>query len=94
MSKLTRRLIDARRKRKKVKKKRKRGAYSRENKCRFCRAKVEEVDYKDTSTLGKLITSQGKIFSRKRSGNCARHQRQVKRAVKLARYMALLPYVG
>jgi len=52
------------------------------------------VDYKDMPSLVKLLTPQGKMFSRKRSGNCARHQRMVKRAVKLARFMALLPYVG
>jgi len=39
-------------------------------------------------------TSQGKLFSRKRSGNCAAFQRAVKDAVKRARFMALLPYVG
>ncbi|MFP3937567.1 MAG: 30S ribosomal protein S18 [Phycisphaerae bacterium] len=63
-------------------------------KCRFCREKVSEIDYKDIATLSKLTTQQGKMFSRKRSGNCARHQRSVKRAVKRARYMALLPYVA
>lgn len=65
-------------------------AYAR--KCRFCRMDVEEVDYKDLSNLQKLIAAQGKLLSRKRSGNCAWHQRSTKRAVKRARYMALLPY--
>ena len=92
MSKLTRRLMQAKLKRKKRKKKP--SAFTRENKCRFCRLKVEEIDYKDTGTLGKLMTGQGKIFSRKRSGNCAAHQRQMKSAIKRARFMALLPYVG
>ena len=45
-------------------------------------------------TLKKLCTSQGKLFSRKRSGNCAAFQRAVKDAVKRARFIALLPYVG
>lgn len=63
-------------------------------KCRFCRMKVEEVDYKDVPTLQKLTGVHGKLFSRKRSGNCAAHQRSTKRAVKRARFMALLPYVG
>jgi len=66
----------------------------RETKCRFCRNRIEQVDYKDIKTLQKLTTAQGKLFSRKRSGNCARHQRSVKKAVKRARFMALLPYVG
>jgi small subunit ribosomal protein S18 len=63
-------------------------------KCRFCRAKVPFVDWKDSQTLSRLSTGQGKMFSRKRSGNCARHQRQFKTAVKYARFMALLPYVA
>ncbi|HUU42441.1 MAG TPA: 30S ribosomal protein S18 [Planctomycetota bacterium] len=79
---------------KKRKKKRKPGLFGRDSKCRFCRSKATSVDYKDLSNLMKLVTPQGKMFSRKRSGNCARHQRMVKRAVKLARFMALLPYVG
>ena len=62
--------------------------------CRFCRGGIKYVDYKDVETLQKLLTNRGKIYSRKRSGNCARHQRMVKRAVKLARFMALVPYVG
>lgn len=76
------------------KRKKKRVSYTRENKCRFCRSKVKEIDYKDILTLTKLTTTQGKLFSRKRSGNCAHHQRQAKRAIKLARFMALMPYVG
>lgn len=62
--------------------------------CRFCREKVDDIDYKDTQTLQKLATGQGKLFSRKRSGNCARHQRQAQLAVKRARFMALMPYIG
>jgi small subunit ribosomal protein S18 len=68
--------------------------YAPKGKCRFCRAKVPFVDWKDSQTLARLSTGQGKMFSRKRSGNCARHQRQFKNAVKYARFMALLPYVA
>ncbi|MGD2175897.1 MAG: 30S ribosomal protein S18 [Candidatus Brocadiaceae bacterium] len=60
--------------------------------CRFCRDGIEEVSYKDTDRLRRLLSSEAMLFSRKRSGNCSRHQRQVKRAVKRARYLALLPY--
>ncbi len=60
--------------------------------CRFCRTRTKYVDYKDIDTLTKLMTHRGKIYSRKRSGNCASCQRKVKRAIKRARYMALLPY--
>ena len=76
-------------------KKRKRKARFREQaKCRFCRDKIVEVDYKDVGALNKLTTQQGKIFSRKRSGNCAAHQRSSKLAIKRARFLGLLPYVA
>lgn len=68
--------------------------FREQNKCRFCRDTNGKVDYKDVDSLGKLMTAQGKIFSRKRSGNCAKCQRRVKSAIKRARYLALLPYVG
>ena len=60
--------------------------------CRFCRSGISYVDYKDIDTLNKLMTHRGKIYSRKRSGNCASCQRKVKKAIKRARFMALLPY--
>jgi small subunit ribosomal protein S18 len=70
----------------------------RKNRCRFCTKegcpRPAFVDYKDVQGLKKLCTSQGKLFSRKRSGTCAAFQRAVSTAVKRARFMALLPYVG
>ena len=72
----------------------KRKRFREQVKCRFCRQKVQEVDYKDIPVLAKLTTQQGKIFSRKRSGNCARHQRSSKRAIKRARFLGLMPYVS
>jgi small subunit ribosomal protein S18 len=60
--------------------------------CRFCRDKIDYIDYKDIDRLQKLLTQRGKIFSRKRSGNCAGCQRKAQKAIKRARYMALLPY--
>ncbi len=68
--------------------------FNKTSKCRFCRMGIEEVDYKDTQNLQKLTTAQGKLFSRKRSGNCAHHQHSVKLSIKRARFMALLPYVA
>ncbi|MBN1818020.1 MAG: 30S ribosomal protein S18 [Sedimentisphaerales bacterium] len=65
-----------------------------QNQCRFCREGVKYIDYKDVAVLQKLLTNRGKIFSRKRSGNCAKCQRMVKRAIKRARYMALLPFTN
>ncbi len=71
---------------------------SRQNRCRFCTKegcpRPTFVDYKDVGNLKKLITSHGKLYSRKRSGLCAPYQRAVSTAVKRARYLGLLPYVG
>ena len=60
--------------------------------CRFCRDKIDYIDYKNIDRLQKLITQRGKIFSRKRSGNCAGCQRKAQIAIKRARYMGLLPF--
>jgi small subunit ribosomal protein S18 len=68
--------------------------FRKDNRCRFCRDKIGEVDYKEVMTLFKLCTGQGKLYSRKRSGNCAYHQRSAQVAIRRARYMALVPYVG
>jgi len=62
--------------------------------CSFCKEKIEEVDYKDLTTLRRFVSERGKIKSRRISGACRRHQRQVAVAVKRAREMALLPYVA
>ena len=72
---------------------RKRKASFRDNnRCRFCRDKVQRIDYKDLSVLTKLVTTRGKLFSRKRSGNCRRHQRQSIIALKRARFLALMAF--
>ena len=52
------------------------------------------IDYKDTETLRKMLSGNGKILNRKRTGANAMEQRMLARAVKRARYMALLPYVS
>jgi small subunit ribosomal protein S18 len=67
-------------------------AMREQTQCRFCRRGDKYVDYKDIETLQKLLTNRGKIYSRKRSGNCAACQRKVKKAIKRARYVALLPF--
>lgn len=51
------------------------------------------IDYKDTESLKKMMSGNGKMLTRKRTGATAMEQRMVARAVKRARYMALLPYV-
>jgi small subunit ribosomal protein S18 len=62
--------------------------------CPYCREKIEQVDYKDISTLRRFISDRGKIRSRRITGACRRHQSQIARAVKRARELALLPYVA
>jgi small subunit ribosomal protein S18 len=66
--------------------------------CKFCTKegcpRPAFVDYKDVSSLKKFITAQGKLFSRKRSQLCAAYQRAVAVAVKRARFIGLLPFVG
>ena len=74
---------------------RKKGSFSavrEQTQCRFCRGRINYIDYKDIEVLSKLLTHRGKIYSRKRSGNCASCQRKAQRAIKRARYMALLPF--
>jgi small subunit ribosomal protein S18 len=52
------------------------------------------IDYKDTESLRKMISGNGKILSRKRTGASAMEQRMLARAIKRSRFMALLPYVA
>ncbi|MCS7033492.1 MAG: 30S ribosomal protein S18 [Phycisphaerae bacterium] len=52
------------------------------------------VDYKDTESLRKMMTANGKIQSRKRTGATAMEQRMISTAIKRARYMSLLPYIA
>ena len=66
----------------------------RRRNCYFCKGKIEEVDYKNLGQLRRYISEKGKIRSRRITGACRRHQRQVAVAVKRAREMALLPYVS
>jgi small subunit ribosomal protein S18 len=66
----------------------------RKRNCFFCREKIEEVDYKNYNQLRRYMSEKGKIRSRRITGACRRHQRQVAVAVKRAREMALLPYVS
>src|SRR5271167_1056445 len=60
--------------------------------CALCRDKTEWVDYKDVSVLRKYMSDRGKIRSRRVTGNCAQHQRDIAMAIKTARELVLLPY--
>jgi small subunit ribosomal protein S18 len=62
--------------------------------CLFCQEKISYVDYKDTGLLRKFISDRGKIRARRVTGVSAQQQRQIARAVKNAREMALLPYTA
>ena len=62
--------------------------------CPYCRDKVNLVDYKDVSALRRAVSDKGKIRSSRVTGCCRRHQSQLARAVKRARELGLLPYVG
>ena len=66
----------------------------RRKSCFFCKTKVDEIDYKNIAELRRYISEKGKIRSRRITGACRRHQNQIARAVKRARELALLPYVG
>ncbi len=67
--------------------------YSRRKKfCYFTSNKIKEIDYKDVHLLRKFITESGKIVPSRITGTKARYQRQLANAVKLARFLALLPY--
>ena len=67
---------------------------SRKKVCVFCQEKVEVIDYKDVARLKKFITEGGKIVPRRMSGTCAKHQRELSKAIKRARVAALLPFKG
>lgn len=61
--------------------------------CSFCVERIYDIDYKDVNRLKKFLTERGKIMPRRTTGNCARHQRQLTRAIKRARILALLPFI-
>jgi len=69
-----------------------RSAIRRGKICRFCAEKNLKIDYKDVSLLKNFVGERGKIVPRRVSGNCAKHQRQITRAIKRARILALLPF--
>lgn len=62
--------------------------------CKFCGEKVKDIDYKDTGRLIKFVTERGKIIPSRISGNCAKHQRMLARAIKKARLAAFIPYTS
>lgn len=66
--------------------------FRRKKFCRFTVEKVEEIDYKDLGVLSGFITETGRIIPCRNTGTKTHYQRQLTRAIKYARYLALLPY--
>ena len=64
--------------------------YRRKKVCQMCAGKT--VDYKDVAIVSKYINEKGKILPRRMTGACDKHQRHIANQIKIARYMALLPY--
>ncbi len=62
--------------------------------CQFCADKNIKIDYKAVDMLRRFVTEEGKIRPRRQTGTCARHQRELAAAIKRARHIALLPFVG
>ncbi len=66
--------------------------FRRKKMCYFTANKIKDVDYKDVSMLRKFIMENGKIVPSRITGTKACFQRKLTRAIKLARFLALLPY--
>ncbi|HIT62398.1 MAG TPA: 30S ribosomal protein S18 [Candidatus Caccovivens faecavium] len=67
---------------------------SKKKVCAFCVAGEKTIDYKDVAKIRKYVTEKGKILPRRQTGVCSYHQRELANAIKRARNMALLPYLG
>ena len=73
---------------------RRRFLFRRRKYCKFCEDKATWIDYKDLRTLQNYIPERAKILPRRISGTCAGHQRQLMRAIKRARMLALIPFTS
>jgi small subunit ribosomal protein S18 len=62
--------------------------------CRFKKAGIKYIDYKDADFLMKFVNEQGKILPRRITGTSTKYQKKVAQAIKRARHLALLPYVA
>ena len=68
--------------------------FIRKKVCLFCKGTAGSIDYKDADKLRRFTTERGKIMPSRVTGNCAKHQRQLAAAIKIARIIALLPFVN
>ena len=60
--------------------------------CPLCSCEAHEIDYKNITLLKKFTSAGGRILSRRLTSVCAKHQRQLSKAIKRARFMSLLPF--
>ena len=65
---------------------------SRRKVCKVCAEKIENIDYKNFQFVKSFTMESGKILSRRITGTCAKHQRQITKAIKRDRNLAILPY--
>ena len=77
-----------------IQKRREKNVMMKQKNCPFCEDKSLYIDYRDTKRLQKFVSEQGRILTRRTSGVCQRHQRQLITAVKYARHLAMLPFVS
>ncbi len=73
---------------------RQRFVFRRRKFCKFCDEKIEYIDFKDVRLLQGFVPERGKILPRRISGTCSTHQRELMRAIKRARTIALLPFTA
>jgi small subunit ribosomal protein S18 len=62
--------------------------------CQFCTEKSTLIDYKQAELMRRFVSEDGKIRPRRQTGTCAKHQRELTRAIKRARHLALLPFTS
>jgi len=67
--------------------------FQRRKFCKFCADKIVFIDYKEIRTLRTFLTERGKIIAARMTGNCTKHQRELTRAIKKARNIALIPFI-
>lgn len=68
--------------------------YAQPRICLFCTDRNTTIDYKNVDLMRRFVTDDGKIRPRRQTGTCAKHQRELARAIKRARHLALLQYTG
>jgi small subunit ribosomal protein S18 len=70
------------------------GRFGRRRVCAFCADKTAVIDYKEPARLRRYVSDRGKIEPRRKTGTCAKHQRELTIALKRARHLALLPFTA